>query len=85
MTENLNEVYNSCHDPNIKKVAGAKTPKGKLNRVLSVGEGPYNAGDYAEKLAADLVDPVRANQRRQRKTRLSDNQKKAILERNGIV
>lgn len=77
------EKVNYCHDPEIAlsgKGVGV-TDGATLNKAFSLGEGPYNAQDFAEEW---LRDQAKLRKRgRLPRTALSKKRKRIILARNG--
>ena len=74
---------NYCHDGEIEETAlrsGISDPVLR-NRAKSIGEGPYNALDYAMEILAEYSRSLKAG--RLPRTALSKKQKRAILERHG--
>lgn len=78
---------NYCHDPEIleeAKALGIKDPN-KLALAKSVGEATmYGGVDRARVWLERQLEKIRENKRRQKKSRISDKDKRDILKRHGV-
>lgn len=71
------------HDDDIKESAKRNKikDKGQVNKLLGMGEKPYNAIDAVDAFIMRIREAMERNKLRQHKSRLSNNKKKEILKK----